>query len=72
MERSSNNGELRINLYGKTGAGKSTLGNTILGYRNFEVGHSITSCTNICEDGEVKWPGIAAVKVIDTPGFGDN
>jgi predicted GTPase len=42
-ESTSDKKEFRVNLYGKTGAGKSTLCNIILGREEFKVGHDIES-----------------------------
>jgi predicted GTPase len=38
---SSNESDIKINIYGKTGAGKSTLCNIILGREEFKVGHDL-------------------------------
>ncbi len=63
-----NNGNINIVLLGKTGVGKSSSANTILGENRFLCERSLSAVTSISSVEKSVIDG-RSVSVIDTPGF---
>ncbi|KAK6174886.1 hypothetical protein SNE40_013449 [Patella caerulea] len=64
--------EIRVVLVGKTGEGKSALGNSLLKKKYFKSSVSCTSVTSTCNIGYRDIQNGERLAVIDTPGLFDN
>lgn len=49
--------EIRVVLLGKTGAGKSSLANTLLGREAFEISRGLSSGTEFCQNADTEKDG---------------
>ncbi|KAK6174971.1 hypothetical protein SNE40_013520 [Patella caerulea] len=71
MSSESPNNEIRIVILGKSGVGKSSLGNNLVQRRSFLTGSAGTSITSICQFAQVKRNDGSTLCVVDTPGLFD-
>ena len=61
---------LKVILIGKSGNGKSSTGNRLLGYNGFKVNKSLNAVTEKCEM-KTGFLGKRGIRVVDTPGLFD-
>ncbi|XP_055954742.1 uncharacterized protein LOC130010759 [Patella vulgata] len=62
---------IRVALIGRTGVGKSRLGNLLLHRDCFKCSNSMHSCTSVCSNGERALDADTNLTVMDTPGVFD-
>jgi GTP-binding protein EngB required for normal cell division len=77
MEEADSSSTSIMVVFGRTGTGKSTLGNRLLGGKDsqfFKESDKITSETKCTASEKRKWvhDNNVIIQVVDTPGFGDN
>ncbi|VDI68866.1 Hypothetical predicted protein [Mytilus galloprovincialis] len=61
----------RIVLFGRTGVGKSSVGNTLLGKDYFKTKCTASSVTQVCETAEEILESGQPLQIVDTPGIFD-
>ncbi|XP_050411767.2 GTPase IMAP family member 8-like [Patella vulgata] len=71
MPSENSNSEIRIVILGKTGVGKSSLGNHLIQNNCFQSSSTGTSVTSICQFGQGKRSDGTTLCVVDTPGLFD-
>ncbi|KAM8746533.1 GTPase IMAP family member 7-like isoform 1-T1 [Acanthopagrus schlegelii] len=59
---------MRIVILGETGAGRSSLANTIFGEERFKISHTLSSETRRCQ-AETRSVSGRSITLVDTPGF---
>ncbi|XP_055954315.1 uncharacterized protein LOC126810682 [Patella vulgata] len=62
---------MRVAVIGKTGVGKSHLGNLLLHRDYFKCSNSMHSCTSVCSNGERALDADTNLTIMDTPGLFD-
>ena len=71
-EEPDEEGPLVLVLVGKTGVGKSTTANTLIGRDVFESRRAASAVTACCQSASTRTAGVGrAVHVLDTPGLSD-